>query len=138
CSTSKKMFQRRGTRNIFFDVEHAIGAPMDVPASLIASCRVLFIDHLGVPGMIRAARLARRASVPIVADFESDDHPRFRELLALADHVIVSQGFARKLTGKRSPEHAVRALAKAGHEVVLVTCGEKGYWYSNRGMAVPK
>jgi sulfofructose kinase len=130
--------QRRGTRNIFFDVEHAAGAPMDVPASLIGSCRVLFIDHLGVPGMIRAAHLARRASVPIVADFESDDHPRFRELLALADHLIVSQGFARKLTGKRSPEHAVRALAEAGHEVVVVTCGEKGYWYMNRGLHEPK
>ena len=130
--------QRHGTRNIFFDVEHATGAPMDVPASLIASSRVLFIDHLGVPGMIRAARLARRASVPIVADFESEDHPCFRELLALADHLIVSQGFARKLTGKRSPEHAVRALARAGHEVVVVTCGDQGCWYSKRGMPAPK
>ena len=130
--------ERRGTRNIFFDVEHAAGAPMDVPASLIGSCRVLLIDHLGVPGMIRAARLARRASVPTVGDFESDDHPRFRELLALADHLIVSQGFARKLTGKWSPDEAVRALAGAGHEVVVVTCGDKGYWYSNRGMPAPK
>ena len=130
--------QRRGTRNIFFDVEHAAGAPMDVPASLIGSCRVLFLDHLGVPGMIRAARLARRASVPIVADFESDDHPRFGELLALTDHLIVSQGFARKLTSKRSPENAVRALAEVGHEVVVVTCGEKGCWYSKRGMPAPK
>ena len=130
--------ERRGTRNIFFDVERAAGAPMNVPASLIGSCRVLFIDHLGVPGMIRAARLARRASVPIVGDFESDDHPRFRELLALVDHLIVSQGFARKLTGKRSPEHAVRALAGAGQEVVVVTCGDNGYWYSNRRMSAPK
>jgi len=129
---------RRGTRNIFFDVEHATGAPMSVPASLIGSCRVLFIDHLGVPGMIRAARLARRASVPIVADFESDDHPRFRELLALTDHLIVSQEFAKKLTGKRSAEQAVRALAGPAHEVVVVTCGDKGFWYSNRGMIAPK
>jgi sulfofructose kinase len=126
--------QRRGTRNIFFDVERAAGAPMNVPASLIGSCRVLFVDHLGVPGMIRAAGLARRASVPIVGDFESDDHPRFRELLALTDHLIVSQEFARKLTGKRSPEQAVRALAEARHEVVVVTCGDKGYWYMNRGL----
>ena len=130
--------QRRGTRNIFFDVERAIGAPMDVPASLIGSCRVLFIDHLGVPGMIRAARLARRANVPTVGDFESDDHPRFRELLALADHLIVSQGFARKLMGKRSPEKAVRALVEAGHQVVVVTCGDKGCCYMNRGMPAPK
>jgi len=130
--------QRRGTRNIFFDVEHATGAPTDVPASLIGSCRVLFIDHLGVPGMIRAGRLARRASVPTVADFENDGHPRFRELLALTDHLIVSQEFAQKLTGKRSPEQAVRALAGAGHEVVVVTCGDKGFWYSNRNMIAPK
>ena len=46
----------RGTRNIFFDIEQAAGAPMDLPARLVASSRVLFIDHVGVPGMIRASR----------------------------------------------------------------------------------
>jgi sugar/nucleoside kinase (ribokinase family) len=129
--------QGRGTRNIFFHIGHGSGAPKDLPARLINSCRVLFIDHVGVPGMIRAARLAKRAGIPSVADFECDDHPRFAELLGLADHLILSRGFALKLTGKRAPEKMVRALAKGAHEVVVVTSGDLGYWYMNRGSTRP-
>ena len=80
--------QRRGSRNIFFDLSRAVGASLQTPAAFIQACRVLFIDHIGVPGMIRAARLARRAGIPVVADFETDADPRFQELaMALADHV---------------------------------------------------
>src|SRR5436190_12495615 len=60
--------ERRGTRNIFFDESRVVGARRDVSAKLIAASRVLFIDNLGINGMIRAARLARRARVPVVAD----------------------------------------------------------------------
>ena len=87
--------QRRGTRNIFYDLERVVGASVRTPARLIRSCRVLFVDHMGVPGMVRAARLARRAGIPVVADLEIDDDPQFRQLLALADHLILSRDFAR-------------------------------------------
>ena len=67
--------QRRGTRNIFSHEPPVVGASLRTPAALIVSCRVLLVDHLGVPGMIRAARLARRAGIPVVADIESDRAP---------------------------------------------------------------
>ncbi len=130
--------QQRGTRNIFFDVAGVVGARTEIPAELISKARVLFIDNLGVNGSIRAARLARRAGVPVVADFESDDHPRFPLLMTMADHLIVSVDFATKLTGEKSAERAVRVLAAAGHEVVIVTCGAEGCWYLARGTASPK
>ena len=130
--------KRRGTRTIFFDVERVAGAGVDVPAALIPSCRVLFIDNLGVRGMIRAARLARQAGIPVVADFESDRDKRFPELLSLADHLIVSRGFALTLTGCLAPQKAVHALARSSREVTVVTCGEEGCWYLARGWKVPK
>jgi sulfofructose kinase len=130
--------QRLGTRNIFFDLDDVVGASIHVPAALIRSCRVLFIDHVGVPGMIRAARLARRAGIPVVADFEVEHDPQFRQLLTLANHLILSQGFARRITGKNSAESAIRALAGPSHDVVVVTCGQEGGWYLARGWKSPK
>ncbi len=130
--------QQRGTRNIFFDLDGFVGANPQAPVSLIESCRVLFVDHCGLPGMIHAARRARRAGTPVVADFESSSGARFPELLALANHLILSRGFAAALTGKRSPEKAVQALADGSHEVVVVTCGAEGCWYWSLAMSAPR
>lgn len=130
--------KRRGTRTVLYDLKHVVGAGVDVPAEPILSCRVLFVDNLGVPGMIRAARVARRAGIPVVADFENDRHQRFPELLPLANHLIVSREFAKALTGHRSPQKAVRALAHPDREVTVVTCGAEGCWYWARGCQSPK
>jgi sulfofructose kinase len=130
--------QRRGTRNIFSHEPPVVGAGLRTPAALIRSCRVLLVDHLGVPGMIRAARLARRAGIPVVADVESDRHPQIHQLLALADHLIISQGFAERLTGAKSPGQALRKLACADRQVAAVTCGAEGCWYLARGWSLPK
>jgi ribokinase len=130
--------KRRGTRTVLFDEAGVVGAGVDVPAKPILSCRVLFVDNLGVPGMLRAARVARRAGIPVVADFESDSHPRFPELLRLANHLIVSRDFATTLTGSRSPQKAVRALSRSDREVTAVTCGSEGCWYMARGWKAPK
>jgi sugar/nucleoside kinase (ribokinase family) len=88
--------------------------------------------------MIRAARLARRARVPVVADFESSHNPRFEELLGLTDHLILSEKFVKTLLGKKSTVAAVKVLAAGGHEVVVVTCGAEGCWYMERGMKTPR
>ena len=129
--------QQRGTRNIFFDVAGFVGANVEAPASLIESCRVLFVDNFRLPGMIRAARLARRAGIPVVADFESHSGSRFPELLALTNHLILSRGFAAALTGKRSPDKALRALAGPSHEVVVITCGADGCWFWSKELSAP-
>ena len=72
--------QQRGTRNVFSYEPRVVGASLRTPAALIVSCRVLLVDHLGVPGMVRAARLARWAGIPVVADIESDRHPQIHQL----------------------------------------------------------
>ncbi len=126
------------TRNIFSYRPQVVGASLHTPATLILACRVLLVDHVGVPGMIRAARLARRAGIPVVADIESTRHPRFRQLLDLADHLVISRAFACKLTGAKSPEKAVRKLSGPDRRVVVVTCGADGCWYLAQGSSQPK
>jgi len=120
----------RQTRNIFYDAHQAFGADPKAPAEkLILSARVLLVDRFGVLGMIRAARLARAAGIPVVADFESSHPPRFAELLALADHLIVSGNFACHLTGARSPAAAAAKLWRKDRRVVVTTCGARGCWF---------
>lgn len=129
--------EERQTRNIFFDASKAVGADDQQPdAKVIESARVLFVDTFGLEGMIRAARLARAAQIPVVADFERGTGPKFSELLALVDHLILSQTFAQKLTGASDPATAVKLLWTAERKVVAVTCGAEGCCYLSAGAAM--
>jgi sugar/nucleoside kinase (ribokinase family) len=126
--------ESRRTRNIFYHVPPCPGADPILPGpGLIRKARVLLVDRFGIPGMIRAARIARAAGIPVVADFESFKLPRFRELLALADHLIVSENFACEFTGARSPAAAAKKLWRPDRAVVVVTIGADGCWYRDNG-----
>lgn len=118
------------TRTIFYDLTGSVGADADSPpAEVITSARVLFVDHYGVEGMIRAARIARSANVAVVADLERRDWPGFFDLLALVDHLVISWKFAESLTGADHPRAAVRKLWMTDRQAVVVTCGAEGCWF---------
>src|SRR5262245_8038435 len=118
------------TRTILYDLAGSTGAdPDEPPAEVVRSAGVLLIDHYGVEGMTRAARLAREAGRAVVADFERHDWPGFAGLLALVDHLIVSLPFARSLTGAGTAAEAAERLWDEGRELVAVTAGAEGCWY---------
>ncbi len=121
-----------GSRTIFYCLESAAKVQPDwPPEEVIRAARVLFVDHGGVAGMIRAAQVARTAGMPVVADLEEDGDPRFSELLGLIDHLILSRSFAQRITGRPEPAAAVESLWTSGrHRAVVVTCGGEGCWYS--------
>lgn len=124
------------TRTILFDSHGVVGPDPDhLPEKEILSAGVLFVDHLGLPGMVRAARLARGAGIPVVADLEASDGPLFGELLALIDHLILPWDVATALTGASSGPAAARGLWGApfdgragGRSAVVVTRGTEGSW----------
>jgi len=122
--------ESRLTRTIFYDLNGVSGAEPGHPeAEVIRTAGALFVDHFGVEGMSWAARIARTAGVPVVADFERGEMQGFAELLALVDHLIVSLGFATKLTGETDPALAARTLWRNDRKVVVVTGSEDGCWY---------
>ena len=122
--------EKRRTRTIFYHVPPRAGAdPIRPSSDVIHNARVLLVDRFGIPGMIRAARIARAEGVPVVADFESFKLPRFRELLALADHLVVSGNFACEFTSASSPSSAAEKLWRKDRAVVVVTVGAKGCWF---------
>jgi sugar/nucleoside kinase (ribokinase family) len=120
----------RHTRTIFFDLAGSVGAAPDFPPpEVIRAARVLYVDHYGIEGMTRAARLARAAAIPVVADLERNEWPGFDDLLALVDHLIVSRDFAARLTGSADPAAALSRLWTSQRQVVVITCGPEGCWY---------
>ncbi len=57
--------ETRHTRTIFFDLAGSTGADPEAPsAEVIRAARVLFVDHYGVEGMTRAARIAGKPASP--------------------------------------------------------------------------
>jgi len=125
--------QERSTRNIFADARGVAGADPGWPsADLIRSSRVLFIDHVGLPGMIRATKIAREAAIPRVADLERESGPGFHELLDLTDHLIISLRFAQTLTGRTEAAEVVEHLWTTERDTVVVTAGENGCWFKTR------
>ena len=131
--------ERRRTRTIFYHLPAVLGADAKSPAKeVVLGSRALLVDRFGIPGMIRASRIARAAGIPVVADFESFRLPRFRELLALVDHLIVSDNFARQLTGARTPAAAAEKLWRKDRAVVVITCGARGCWFLDVSTASPQ
>lgn len=131
--------EQRRMRNIFYSVDNVVGADPRHPAKhLILSARVLLVDRFGIPGMIRAARIARAAGIPVVSDLENTDPPGSLELMKLVDHLIVSESFARQLTGADHPATAVSKLQPIGHKIAVVTCGERGCWFHAHGWLLPR
>ncbi len=103
----------------------------EIPEAMIASCRVLFIDHHAVEGGLRAIALAHAHGIPVVADIERESEQRAEQLLPLVDHLIVSINFARQKTGADDPADMALALAE-GRTCAVVTAGEQGCWYVTR------
>lgn len=124
------------TRTVFASVEGELGAAAFGPeASIIRASQVLLIDHHGIEGNLRAARIARQACRPVVADFERPADGPFEELFELVDHLIVSARFAAQLTGRIDPAEAAAALSCTSRQLAAVTCGAEGCFYSVGGVS---
>lgn len=128
--------QSRQTRTILYELPDPLPADDAWPdEELVRSARLLFADHACPATMLRAARIARAAGIPVVADLENDQDPRLVQLLAVIDHAILPRHFALHVTGEKEPCAAAVALCAAGRGARLrvaavVTCGAEGCWYA--------
>jgi ribokinase len=119
------------TRNIFFDIGGIRPLPPETDFEpLLRGAKVLLIDQLGMEGMIRAAGVARRLGIPVVADMEWPEDPRLEELMALVDHLILSRSFAARVSGASEAAESCRRLhARSGRACTAVTCGAEGSFF---------
>jgi sulfofructose kinase len=107
--------------------------PEEVTDELVAKCRVLFVDHMAAVGGLRAVELAHAQGIPVVGDIEREDWPSTGDLMHQIDHLIVGCELAERVTGEDEPGAMAHALSRDDRACCVVTAGERGCWYSERG-----
>jgi sulfofructose kinase len=126
-----------GQRTIFYSADGVVERrPEEITDELIARCRVLFVDFTVGEGGLRAIQLAHARGIPVVGDIEQETAPGVEELIRQIDHLIIGAELAGRLPGETEPERMVWALASAQRACCVVTAGELGCWYSERGAEV--
>lgn len=103
-------------------------APQDVPASAIASAKVLLVDGCQVEAQREACRIAREAGVAVIFD-AGNEKSGMEELIELCDVVIASHGFASDVCGTTDPAEGAARLRKRGASVAGVTAGAAGAFF---------
>ncbi len=122
--------QPAATRTLFFDLSGLQAPPADQHTpEIIGGSRVLFIDHTLLEMAIRAARLAREARVPVVADLERGQDDTLEALLPWIDHLVIGIEMGSQLSGESTPVKIVRRLLEKNQQTVVVTAGSGGCWY---------
>ncbi len=118
-----------GTRTILFSLEGVgILDPAAVDEDRVRSSRVLLVDHIAAEAMVRAARVARQAGIPVVADAEYHTSEAHFELMDLSDHLVLSRSYALALTEKSEVPDALHSLWRPDRAAVVITAGSEGCW----------
>ena len=109
--------------------------PVELTRETVCAGRSLHLDGHEGDAALQAARWAKQAGVLVSMDAEEPTQHR-EELFPLTDVLIVSQRFARGLTGKTAPADILQALATFGPACVGLTLGEAGSALLYRGRLV--
>jgi sulfofructose kinase len=100
--------------------------PATISSEVVAGARAIHLDATDLPACRRVARLARKASIPVVADLDFVFRG-IESLLPLIDYLIASSDFIAPATGERDPFRALERLADATKgRLVGVTLGRDG------------
>ena len=100
--------------------------PEELRREWIVNARALHVDGYDTRAAVQAAKWAREAGIPVVADLD-DLYVGVGELLPLIDHLIVSRDFPLRLTGENELKSALMAMQKRyGSRLTAATLGPDG------------
>ena len=103
--------QTSGERTVFWDRDARLTVtPAELTEGAIATARLLHLDGCDVEACLRAARWARRARIPVVADLDTV-YKRVENLFPYIDYLIASTKFLPTLTGQADPFRALECAA---------------------------
>jgi len=103
--------QATGERTIFWDRDARLSVrPEEVSRTAVTSARALLLDGCDVEAALVAARWARRARVPVVADLDTV-YKKVETLFPYIDYLIASTNFLPAVTGHADPFKVLENMA---------------------------
>jgi sulfofructose kinase len=100
--------------------------PEEITPEQITGARLLHIDGHDTPAVAHAARIARRAGIPVTVDVDTIYHG-FDKVLPHVDYLIASSEFPVQWTNERDPFKALEMIQREyGMRVAAMTLGAHG------------
>ena len=100
--------------------------PGDLNRKWIVNARALHVDGYETATATLAARWAREAGIPVIADLD-ETYDGVEDLLQNIDYLIVSRDFPGRLTGEANLERALRRMhERYGCRLTAATLGQDG------------
>lgn len=126
--------RRSGERTVFWHRHPRLALrASELSRQAVVSARALHLDGCDVAAGRAAARWARAAGIPVVADLDTV-YAKIETLLPLVDYLVASTGFLFAFTGTKDHIRALRRVAKEFHNpAVGVTLGAEGALLDWRG-----
>jgi len=116
-----------GERTIFWRRDDCLRIdPEEIDPDQITCARLLHIDGHDTPAVEHAARIARKASIPVTVDVDTIYHG-FDRVLPYVDYLIASTSFPVQWTNERDPYKALELIQKEyGMRMAAMTLGAHG------------
>lgn len=100
--------------------------PQELNCAWIERARALLIDGHDTAAATLAAKWARAASIPVIADLD-ETYPGVDELIANIDYLIVSRDFPNRLMKDGQLDRSLRSIAaRYGCRLAAATLGQDG------------
>jgi len=119
--------QATGERTVFWDRDERLAmTPQELKPEAISTARILHLDGCDAAACAQAAKWARKAGIPVVADLDTV-YKKVEQLFPLIDYLIASANFLPAVTGHNDP---FRVLENMAHEYKIhapgMTLGRDG------------
>ncbi|MGB6725031.1 MAG: PfkB family carbohydrate kinase, partial [Terracidiphilus sp.] len=100
--------------------------PGDLKREWVVNARALHVDGHDTAAATQAARWARKAGVPVVADLD-ETYPGVEDLIENIDYLIASRDFPCRLMDDTNLERALKRMkARYGSKLTAATLGQDG------------
>jgi sulfofructose kinase len=104
--------QATGERTIFWDRDVRLTVqPKEIKPTAITTARLVHLDGCDVDAALEVAQLARRARIPVIADFDTV-YKNVEKLFPYIDYLIASTQFLPAVTGHADPFKVLEYMAR--------------------------
>jgi sulfofructose kinase len=119
--------ERNGERTVLWKRDPRLELrPDEIRREWVVRSKLLHVDGHDCPGAGAAARWARKAAIPVIADLDNL-YPGVEALLENVDYLISSREFPARLTGEQNLMNSLQTLFRCfGCRVTAATMGEDG------------